>query len=400
MLDSETQWLNVFVDESGSSSGDRLFCCAAVLVDDSQVNAARDAVEQLARTHASGGEIKSKSIGDNHSRRLTFLEAIQSIDFQYACLLVDKKAIHDDSGLRFRKSFNKFFKRLLQQPLDTYVRGGIRAVFDNYGWPETMQEFERYMHERLPRSLFFDYVPSHVDSRSERLVQLADLIAGSLVWCFDPSRKCADSAEFRALLRNKEFAITAWPPREYEGDSHDTSEDAIIARQAELRVQALLRQYEESVNIEERAIAIILEALLFARLFEDGADQSIYADHLPTILAQHGIEMSTRQVRSLVGVIRDKGVIVAGSPNGYKLALTAADIGEYLTHTEGIVGPMLGRVGRARQSVKLDTSGRYDILSRSDTLRALVEASADASLAALEDEAPSEDADAAFEDGA
>jgi len=110
--------------------------------------------------------------------------------------------------------------------------------------------------------------------------------------------------------------------------------------------------------------------------------------------------MNTRQVRSLVGVIRDLGVVLAGSPNGYKLALTAADIGEYLAHTESIVGPMLARVKLARQSVRLDTSGRYDILSQSHDLWSLVEASADHRLMALQDGEASEDTEAALEDGA
>jgi hypothetical protein len=131
-------WLNAFIDESGTSDDDLVFSCVAVLVDDAQIDAARLAVEIIAQSLASGGEIKSTSIGDNHTRRIEFLTAIQQIDFQYACLVVDKSAIRDDSGLRFRKSFNKFFKRLLQQPLSAYAAGGVRAVFDQYGWPSTM----------------------------------------------------------------------------------------------------------------------------------------------------------------------------------------------------------------------------------------------------------------------
>jgi len=400
MLESQLQRLNVFIDESGTSKEERLFSCVAVLVDDTQMEPARAAVEAVAQLHASGGEIKSSSIGANHARRLQFLQAIQSIDFQYACLVADKHAIADNSGLRFRKSFNKFFKRLLQQPLDTYASGGVRAVFDNYGWPATMKEFERYMSDRIPRSLFFDYQPTHVDSKSERLVQLADLIAGSLLWCYDPNRNCSLSQQFRDLLRTKQHSITAWPPREYIEEEGDDSQDPTIAHQAQFRARRLISKYEASSTPEERAISIILEELLFARMFEEGTSQSIYADRLPVVLGQHGIEMSKRQVQSLIGVIRDAGVVVAGSPNGYKLALTAADINEYLVHTVGIVGPMLARVTRARESVKLDTRGQYDILSASPRLSRLVEAATEGSLVALEKDLAGADADEVLEEGA
>ena len=400
MLDSESSWLNIFIDESGKSNDDRLFSCVAVLVDDAQLQPARDAVEMIARQLSRGGEIKSTSINDNHPRRIKFLEAIQPIDFQYVCLVADKQYIRDDSGLKFKKSFNKFFKRLLHRPLNAYASGGIRAVFDKYGWPQTMQEFECYMTDWMPQNLFFDYQVTHVDSRSERLVQLADLIAGSINWCFDPGRKCDKSNQFRELLRSKELSIIAWPLREPISHSDDRSEDANITRQAQLRVQGLIARYESSSSQDERAMSIVLEELLFARIFEEGARQSIYADRLPDVLDQHGIGMNTRQVRSLVGIIRDAGVVVAGSPNGYKLALTASDITEYLSHTESIVGPMLARVRRARESVKLDTSGRYDILHGSANLRYLVEATSDAPLFVLEDNDACEDVEAVLETGA
>ena len=318
-MSADLPWLNAFIDESGSSDDDRVFSCVAVLVDDAQIDAARAAVEAIAQALASGGEIKSTSIGDNHARRVQFLEAIQQVEFQYACLVVDKSAIYDDSGLRFRKSFNKFFKRLLQQPLHTYAAGGVRAIFDQYGWLSTMEEFERYIAEQMRPNLFFEYQPSHVDSRRERLVQLADLIAGSLVWCFDPNRKCSESSRFRELLRTKELSAVSWPLPERSRDEWSSAEDEDIGWHAQQRAQGLIARFANSDVPEERAISIVLDELLFARTFEDGPRQSIYAEHLPSVLAQHGNDMSTRQVRKLVSAIRDEGVdapIAVNSPRG------------------------------------------------------------------------------------
>ncbi|MDZ4179945.1 MAG: DUF3800 domain-containing protein, partial [Coriobacteriia bacterium] len=363
-------WLHVFVDESGTSDADAYFTCVAVLLDDSQVQPARDAIEGIAQRRSSGGEIKSSSIGANHARRLLFLEDIQDIAFQYACLVVDKAAIDDKSGLRFRKSFQKFFKRLLQKPFDSYAGGGINITFDNFGYPETMVEFEQYMHSRMRPSLLFDYESRHVDSASDRLVQLADLIAGTLNWCFDPSRQCAESPRYRELLRKKELAAIAWPPvSNTPTDEEESSpDDSVIGETALARAYRLRLNLDASPLPDERAAAYILDVLLFARLFEEGASQSIYADRLEELLKSQGFEVSTRQVRGMVGFLRDKGVVVAGSAHGYKLAISAADIQEYLAHTEGIVAPMLTRVARARESVLLDTSGAHDILGSNNNL--------------------------------
>ena len=53
----------------------------------------------------------------------------------------------------------------------------------------------------------------------------------------------------------------------------------------------------------------------------------------------------------MIGGLRYKGIIIAGSPNGYKLALNLEDINNYLAHDNNIVFPMLDKLKLARDQV-------------------------------------------------
>jgi len=387
---SADSWLNVFVDESGTFlSGGRMpddsqfFICVAVLVDDAKLDATAALVDSAAAALGGGAEVKSSRIGARHDLRIRYLEAVQDADFLYSWLLVDKTMIGGESGLRFQTSFHKFFKRLLQRPLTSYSGTGVRVFFDRYGSPRFMERFEQYMDEQLRPSLWFGYEDTHVRSCDSRLVQLADLIAGTLSYCFEPAKRCDQSHRFRELIGPKELSAVMWPPPAYPspGTSGADPLDGVLGQRAVARANQLICNLGHSDSADERLLAATLEHLLFSRVMEDPPRQSVYADRLLELLSDQGFEISSRSLRTAVGGLRDRGVIVAGSASGYKLAFTVADIQEYLAHSAGVISPMLHRVDRARQTVKLDTLGKHDILCEGWAgLGAMVDALADSRL--------------------
>lgn len=214
---SPDPWLNVFIDESGTNELDllkqnvmRYFIVAAVFVDDDQAHSACTKLEQIALELCGGAEIMSKRIGSKHETRRRFLEAIQPIDFGYAALAVDKSLIATHPGLRYKRTFHKFFARMLQGRLTRYG-GGLRVFSDEFGDSEFMRGFDAYLNENVPPNLFFEYEHEFVSSASSRLIQLADLIAGSISYWLEPGKRSESSEMFRELLRPKETDIVAWP---------------------------------------------------------------------------------------------------------------------------------------------------------------------------------------------
>jgi hypothetical protein len=216
-------------------------------------------------------------------------------------------------------------------------------------------------------SLFQQFEHKFADSKHEPLIQLADLVAGSLSYCFDPLKQTEYSLKFRELLRPRELSIQCWPWQATFDSTYDSSleiSDTQIREPLTKRVITFLKKYENSIDDDRRMQFITLDHLLFARQFESRERQAIYAETLIARLKAAGFqELSSRAFLSrVIGKIRDEGIILAGSTDGYRLALSVEDIREYLLHDGTIIGPMLARIQKAKESVVQDTEGKLDIL--------------------------------------
>lgn len=64
-----------------------------------------------------------------------------------------------------------------------------------------------------------------------------------------------------------------------------------------------------------------------------------------------------------MGGLRDSGVIISGSHDkkGYKIPSKKADIDDFLNHNISIILPMLGRLKKCHDIIKLGTCGVVDL---------------------------------------
>ena len=105
-----------------------------------------------------------------------------------------------------------------------------------------------------------------------------------------------------------------------------------------------------------------LNRLFIARNYEEPADQWIFSEDLRRDLTEQNFEISKRAFTvKIIGGLRYKGIIIAGSPSGYKLALNLDDITNYLAHDSNIVFPMLSKLKLARDEI-MSLAG-YNILA-------------------------------------
>jgi hypothetical protein len=380
-------WLNVFIDETGTNDLDyskegtsRLFICVAVTVDGDGVNEARQKITELSNNLCSGAEIKSSNIGSKHKRRLKFLEGIKALPFGYMALVIDKERLPKDSGFRFKPSFYKCLNRMLYQKL---TQGGadIRVIADEIGGRDFMDSFAPYLTRHGLPSLFSRFEHSFVLSESEPMVQLADLIAGTLGYCFEPGKVSDFSPVYRAILAEKEIAIKSWPiePRTASNDSSSHGTDWTHKfKLANLnRALKFINEHEQSEDFDRRMQVTVLERLMFQNEFEDKSAQPIRSDELIKMLELSGFEKLSRQSLSsrVIGKVRDAGILISGNAKGYRLATDVKDIKSFVQHNRNILEPMLGRLQTARESVKQDTANRFDILSEQEfsTLKAIAE---------------------------
>lgn len=389
------EWLSAYVDESGTNELDtskpgvsHLFICVAIVVDEPKKAICEDAVRWMSKEFCSGAEIASKRIGGDHKRRLKHLEVVKSLPFGYYALIINKERILKDSGLGHKRSFYKFINRMLYDRLKKSGKS-LSIIADQVGGKDFMDSFGPYLEEHGMPTLFQNWTHSFADSSQTPLIQLADLVAGTLAYCFDSSKKCDYSSQFREILRPCEAGIQCWPLSLdiNPSVSNQSSEIGETFRNAmSKRVVDFINENEDSDDVDRRMQVITLNNLLFAARFEEREKQAVVSDKLMAKLKAEGFDELGKQAfqSRIIGKIRDEGIILAGASDGYRLALSIEDVRDYLDHDRSVIEPMLSRMVKARESVLVDTARGHDILEDTNyqCLRSIAHAFQDASIAA------------------
>ncbi|MCC2548552.1 hypothetical protein LJY25_19040 [Hymenobacter sp. BT175] len=64
----------------------------------------------------------------------------------------------------------------------------------------------------------------------------------------------------------------------------------------------------------------------------------------------------------VVGNLRDKGVLIASSRDGYKIPTSLKDLDKFIKHGKRVILPMLNRIREARDTIRLATGNSLDLL--------------------------------------
>lgn len=158
------------------------------------------------------GELRSKKLAKNPDRFLRVLQDLNPIPFNFYAVVVDKREIRADSGLAYKDSFYKFLAGLLYRKLfDAFP--DLRVTADEFGREDFMDGFARYLLANH-RDKLFDRPQTFASSKDEPLVQLADVICGTLARTYDLTKTTEKSAELLAVIRQDHaILIDEWPVR-------------------------------------------------------------------------------------------------------------------------------------------------------------------------------------------
>ncbi len=392
----DSSWLTAFVDECGTNELDsnkqgvsHLFICVAIVVNYEAIRIIEIEMRSISSELCGGAEVRSSKIGSNHHRRLQFINRIKNLPFGYYALVINKNRIKKESGLKYKTSFYKYINQMLYRRLDSCGMN-MRVVADEIGGRDFMESFESYIIRKSQETLFTNFTSEHfvhefAGSKETPLIQLADLLAGTLSYCFDEGKKSEFSEVYRELLRSKEIEIQSWPVEIVP--IPDKIPDTVrglndrLRKTCSNRAAKFIQENENSDIIEKAMQAATLRYLFFARNFEKREHQAVYADILMEDLKEEGFEEISKQAFSLgiIGKLREAGIIIAGTNEGYRLALSVEDIQDYLNHDKNIIEPMINRLITARDVVRHDTANGYDILDNQQytCLKEIVEAFSD-----------------------
>ena len=355
----------VYVDESGSphlndeyqDSNDYYVICAIVAEEEHHHSRIRSSKDIVSR-HAGVGELKSSNIGLASNRRRQILMDIFQEEINAFCLVVDKRRIWRDSGLRFKPSFYKFLHRMFYNRLKSSSLE-ISVYADEYGRSEFMESFEKYISSEtsLLESFCFD------GSRETPLIQIADVVAGSI-------RRIYDGIDDNSLIPDQgrnQLVIEEWPPPDATQDQLETSHDtdlvirSIALRNARVYVEKMMLSDEPESILRADAIRYLLWR------FEMNPGKYIHRQEIIDHLHEtSGATLNPTQLTSRIFAdARDSDVIIASSDGGVKIPYFADDLRRWMARTESQVAPYLRRAGKARNRILIASDRKHDIASES-----------------------------------
>lgn len=177
----------IFIDDSGDpgfkldQGSSRYFVIALLIFDDTlEAEKMAVAIKQLKRRLkiADHEEFKFNKSRDVVKRE--FLETITEFQFRIRCLVVKKELVYSNELKSKKESFYAcFIKEVLKHSNDTILNAKIRI--DGSGDREFKKQFLSYLRKELnahEKNVMRNC--KMIDSRSDVLIQAADMIAGAI----------------------------------------------------------------------------------------------------------------------------------------------------------------------------------------------------------------------------
>ena len=369
-----------FTDESGAFGWDLTnknvsthFVISAILVSEDDLDSLRSAVEEVKLKHFQTGEMKSSGVGKNHERRKRILADLQLLPFSVFSVVFDKRELVNSKGLHFKQSFYKFMNNIVHKEL-RHAFMKLTIVADEIGGSEYMKSFSNYVSEKqdIP-DLFGEANFYFQNSTNDVLIQLADFISGTIAYEYDEHRKTADTPIFHKMIDKKITRIEVYP-KNYETYCVDTSAlaqeyDTKIANLCLKQAVEFINKHDEDDDKEVKAQIIVLKYLLFRFMNNDLRDY-IPTKELKNQLANTAFsDVSTQTFRTrIIGKLRDNGVIISGSSakKGYKIPAKESELFDFINHGTAIIIPMMERLKKCRDLVKLATTNELDLFDKTE----------------------------------
>lgn len=373
-----------FIDEFGTNSFEfdkkdisTHFIITCILVDKSNSGEIQNDLESIRQTNFQTGEIKSSGVGNDDNRRLKVLSELVKLDFQILALVVDKGKLTGE-GFGYKPSFYKFLNGLVYNDLYK-VFAQVDVWMDEHGTDKFMAGFINYIRKLHPPDLFTQLNEiTFQDSKENAFIQLADFISGTLARVFDETKKSPLANNFMQVIRKKIGIIKFFPQSYdsfvYEYDSADKRIDPQIDELALRRANDfIMRNEPDSDSIKKLQV----KTLKLLRLYRQTINCYRYIttreilEHLNYDSSEKITEYFFRT--NVIAKLRDKEVLIASSKYGYKLPVSMADLYDFINHGSTVIIPMVSRIRKCANMIKLSTG--IDIIEKENykELRQIIE---------------------------
>lgn len=367
----------IYIDECGNFGYDFTndgtsshFIITAIIIDEANVEVLKAGIDEIRDKYFPNGEIKSSKIAKNHSRRFKILQDVLKYDFKVISLIVDKEKIYfETSGLKFKQTFVKYLNKLLYKDLKLiYPHLHIHA--DTHGSEKFMSQFSNYVEKTDSISFFDSFQFEFLNSTNETLIQLADFIGGTLSFGYEKKKICTEYRGFYELLSPRIILLRHWPVNfeNYQKNLEVLPPSEYDKNIANYCIRSATKHIKENEDSEDKFDTDRLRVLyhLLNQIYAFNPSKYIYASELIKLLNTSQTEKYDNHsfMTLIIAKLRDEGVIIASSSNGYKIPLSQKELFSYTNKTLGQVIPMLERLKKARERVLVVTNNELDILDQ------------------------------------
>ena len=365
-----------FIDEFGNNGLDfhsegvsTHFIVTAIIIAKNQLVTIEPIVDKVRSKHFQNGEMKSSKLKSNDLRRLKVLNDLNEVDYHIFSVVIDKRELQSE-GFNFKGSFYKFLHALVDRELFS-VFPDILVVADEHGGKGFKEGFIKYIKKNHIPDLFNQSEFRFSNSKSDLMVQLADVITGTLARCYETRKISENRSKFRATLKGKITEIRFWPPDyrplAYNPEKDFENYDSTIANLGINLAQQKLDQKKKSNIPFEVDQCTCLKYLLFH--FKNISPESYISTNelIKQIEQFRNSNISEHYFRSkIIAKLRDNGVLISSSNKGYKLPSSKHDLFDFVNHSNSYIQPMIDRLIKCRNKVKLATKNKLDILDQEE----------------------------------
>lgn len=358
-----------FIDEFGGFGFDfskpstsKLFILCATIVKSEDLEELSQKVTAIRNKFFSKSEMKSSNIGSDDRRRGVILTDLLQLKFSAMLLIANKEDFFSSALTNHKQTFYKFMHKLLYETLYS-VYPKLKIYADKLGDDEFRNGFKKYVENNRPKyNLLNDYDFNFVDSKDSNVVQLSDIIVGSIARHLNEP----NAPNFLEILKGKIQHIEYFPnkgiPQNIPADLEDKFDKQIYSLSYDLATNYIEKNCK-SDDDEVRLRVGFLKILLF-EVQNGNPFKYVTSNQIINILNEYVEFKVTRDhlYRRIVAPLRDDKVIIASSNQGYKIPVNIDNICTYLNQTNSVVSPMLHRIGICRDLIKIKTDNQLDIL--------------------------------------
>ncbi|MFT8440811.1 DUF3800 domain-containing protein [Acetobacter fabarum] len=192
----------IFIDESGDAgfklvkgSSQHFIVSMVIFKTEEATSSTTRTIKDLAEKLNIKPEFKFAKSCNNI--RDGFFEGISNCDFTTRSVVVDKSKIYSSHLKENKESFYNFFIRTMLK-YDNGRLNKAKIIIDGSGDRAFKNEFKAYIRRSIPDQCVKKL--SLKDSRSDPLIQLADMVAGAIARSY--KRDKADCSRWRKILKD------------------------------------------------------------------------------------------------------------------------------------------------------------------------------------------------------